>query len=104
MVILAWNLDGVMTEDTMTEETLEASTKTKNCIINGRRYCKFFLRISKSDRRFVGCDHAKLIDKNKNMNAYLEELLGKAYRHVPTILYGCSDEFLKIFTYKLCYV
>lgn len=39
-------------------------------------------------------DHARGLNPNQNLNDYLEALIGAQFRRVPTILYGCSDEFL----------
>lgn len=97
---MLWNLDNLIKEESANLNYFEASRHTKACLINGKRYVKFFFRIPKDDRRFVGTDHVLPISSAQNLDAYLAAVYGAKFRRVPTVIYGSSDDFLNFLKFN----
>lgn len=95
-----WNLDNVIKEETASLNYFEASLHKKSAVINENKYVKFFFRIPKDDRRFIGTDHATAVSAAQDLDSYLKNVLGTKYRRVPTAIYGASDDFTTFLRYN----
>lgn len=94
-MIFGWNPDSTMNTRNLNIETFEQSKLTKKCTINGKKYISFHFRFPAEVRRYIGTDHVRGVATLKNLNDYLNEVLGQQYRCCPTMLYGICDDIFK---------